>query len=138
MTKDEIRVGDLLRHKHQGHITAGLMAKVVSIETDKVCFHWTNGVKNCWADVRELELVNPREEGAHAMPLFDVAFTVQTFKKLPDDSQIKVEKLLGKVDGIVAVSPNAAIAAAALLVNLPEGASEEELNYANVIVREMK
>lgn len=47
------------------------------------------------------------------MPVFDVAFTVKTFRRLSDDSQVSVEKLLGRKEGIVAATANAAIATAA-------------------------
>lgn len=145
MTREEVKIGDHLCHFQ--HWPGRVTAEVTGIGPKGVYLHWSSGQENFWnwehaekhlKHFLHAESLQHRIGEQKSMPIFDVAFTISTFKKLPDDSQIKVEKLLGKIDGIVAVSANAAIAVAAITVDPAAGASTEEFAHATVVVREMK
>lgn len=60
------------------------------------------------------------------MPVFTVTFTMESFQKLPDDSQVKVEKLVRSRTGIVAVSNLQAVAIAARDLPTEQFARTEE------------
>lgn len=47
------------------------------------------------------------------MPIFDVIATATIFRRMPDDSQMKTETLVGRVNGIVAATPSNALMMAA-------------------------
>ena len=64
--------------------------------------------------------------------LYDVSFSVTVFKRQPDDTQIKIVKVLGVANNISADTDQAAIAIAARTLG---DVSQDELSVANVALR---
>lgn len=83
--------------------------------------HWQNPQTSLIDQLRQAYWAVLAEHGGvgtpiakeEPMPVFDVTFTVSTFKTVADGSQMKVEKMIGQKLGVVASGKEQAIALAA-------------------------